>query len=97
MEVKRTCPLGSECKVAKDGVLEVCRWLVEVQGEHPQTGVVVEEEQCAIAAQVWMIGDMAKSARQDTSAVYALRNKIHQAMTHEDSEPRRVGSDRTDN
>lgn len=51
METKITCPLGSECETAKDGFIERCAWLVDVDGISSNNGEKVKESKCAMA---WM-------------------------------------------
>lgn len=51
MDIKTTCPLGSECeKVAGDGI-ERCAWYIKMQGSNPQTNEPIEEWRCAMS---WM-------------------------------------------
>lgn len=48
MDVKITCPLGSECESANNGVLYRCAWFTEVSGTNPNTGEPIQERRCAM-------------------------------------------------
>jgi hypothetical protein len=75
MDIKATCPLGSECEVAKDGYIERCKWYTEVQMINSQTGEKVERWDCAIvwapilqmevAQKISFVGDMAVNVRNE--------------------------------
>jgi len=51
MEIKITCPLGSQCETAKDGYIERCAWNVEIEGTSSNNGEEIKESRCAMA---WM-------------------------------------------
>ncbi|MGK0419178.1 MAG: hypothetical protein ACJARV_000059 [Candidatus Pseudothioglobus sp.] len=72
LEVKLTCPLGSNCEKIVDGVIERCAWYIKLSGVDVQTGKELEEvTQCAIAWQPQLsIGIQAKTVRvADTVSV----------------------------
>lgn len=49
MEVRVTCPFGSECEKARDGYIERCAWYTEIEGKNPQNGERINEWRCAIS------------------------------------------------
>jgi hypothetical protein len=77
LEVVKTCPLGSVCREVKDGKIHQCMWLVEIQGENPQTGEQDNREDCAIAFTPVAILENARWSRGTQSAVESERNEIH--------------------
>lgn len=72
------CPLGSKCEEVRGDVLYTCPWYTKLKGQHPQTGLVVDESQCAIA---WLPVLLCESARQQQStgaAIESFRNEMVQ-------------------
>ena len=77
METRITCPLGSECERAVDGVLERCRWYTKVTGKHPQSHEEVDRWDCAIAWLPLLTIEMSRTNRGQTQALESLRNIVH--------------------
>ena len=75
MQIKQTCPLGSECEKALDGVVERCAWFVEIAGTHPQTGDSINESKCAMAWMPILLCENARTNRGQTAAIESLRNE----------------------
>ena len=75
METKITCPLGSECEKAVDGVLEVCAWYVKLQGKNPQTGENINEQRCAIAWQPILAIEGNGAVSGVAASIQSLRNE----------------------
>lgn len=73
MEVKQTCPLGSECEAARDGYIERCRWYKKVVGVDAQ-GVEHDEWDCAMAWLPILQLENANTNRGVSAAVESLRN-----------------------
>lgn len=73
MKIKYSCPLGSDCEVAKDGFIERCSWYVEMRGQDSQ-GNDHDSWKCAIAWQPILQTEMSGSTRQVAASVQSLRN-----------------------
>lgn len=74
MEIKVTCPLGSECEKAKDGYIERCAWYVEMQGKDA-TGKDHDEWRCALAWLPILQVEVAGTNRQVAASVQSMRNE----------------------
>jgi len=76
IEVKTTCPLGSECEVIKDNQIHRCAWLIEMGGTHPETLEKITEKGCAIRWLPVMQLEMAKNQMSTTMAAEGVKNEI---------------------
>lgn len=54
-----------------------CRWWVGVAGKNPQTGIVEDKHDCAIAWQPTIALEVARVDFSLGGAVESLRNKVH--------------------
>ena len=75
MKIEYTCPLGSECEKAEDGVLKRCLWYVQLMGEDPQTRKPINESRCAIAWQPILMIDGNGATNGVAASVQSLRNE----------------------
>lgn len=75
IKTKLTCPLGSECESVKDGVLERCRWYVQIEGENPQNGERVNDSRCAMEWLPLLIIEGNGISNQTVSSIQSLRNE----------------------
>lgn len=48
MEIKYTCPLGSECEQIVGDHIERCRWYITLEGADPQSGDKIADTRCAM-------------------------------------------------
>lgn len=82
-DAKIICPLmGSECiedGAIKDGELVQCRFWVNVQGLHPQTGEVVNNWDCAFCWTPVLLIENSQQQRQTGAAVESFRNEMVKA------------------
>ena len=74
MEIRVTCPLGSECETAKDGYVERCAWYTEMKGQDA-TGEEHNDWRCAIAWQPILQVEVAGTNRGVAASVQSLRNE----------------------
>ena len=77
MEIRRTCPLGSECEVARDGHVERCRWYQEYAGSDTVTGEEKNYWECSMAMMPILQLESAKTNRSIAAAVESARNVNH--------------------
>ena len=76
IEIKFTCPLGSECEEIKDGKLHRCAWYTCVSGKDPQSEEEIKEEWgCAIAWLPKLQIEMSQTNRGQTQALESFRNE----------------------
>lgn len=75
MEIKYTCPLGSECEEARDNILYRCRWFVKIQGKNPQSEELVDEFRCSMEWQPLLAIEHSLFERQTGAAVESFRNE----------------------
>lgn len=75
MEVKITCPLGSECETIRDNKLERCAWYIKLQGKNPQTGENVDSWKCAMAWQPILMIEGNGATQGIAASVQSLRNE----------------------
>ena len=75
MEIKITCPLGSECERIANGHIERCAWYVEIQGTDPQSGKEVRESKCAMAWQPILAIEGNGVNNQVAASIQSLRNE----------------------
>jgi len=76
MDIKTTCPLGSECEQIKNDQLHRCRWYVHLQGKDPQSEKMIDQWDCAIAWLPMLLVENAQTNRGQTSALESLRNEV---------------------
>lgn len=69
------------CPLIKDECAEhACCWHVHLQGQHPQTGEVIDKYTCAIAAMPMLLIETAKQGRDAAARVDNLRELAAQAI-----------------
>jgi hypothetical protein len=82
-DAKILCPLmGGECiedGSIKDGELVACRFWVNVQGLHPQTGEVINNSDCAFVWTPILMIENSKVNRETGAAVESFRNEMVKA------------------
>jgi len=76
MEIKYTCPLGSECETAKDNILYRCRWYIKLRGKDPQTGDPVDEFRCAYEWNVLLAVENTGAVSGVQAATESFRNEM---------------------
>jgi hypothetical protein len=80
---KILCPLmGCECiegNTIKNSELIGCRFWVSVQGKHPQTGEIINNEDCSFAWLPVLMIENSKVSRETASAVESFRNEMVKA------------------
>ncbi len=74
MKTKYTCPLGSECETPKDGYVERCSWLVEMEGTDA-SGVEHKDNRCAIAWLPILNVEQSQTNREVAASVQSMRNE----------------------
>lgn len=79
IKVELTCPLGSKCEEAKDGAIHRCAWFVQLEGQNPQTGEIVNEKSCAIGWLPVLLTENARVSRGTSAAVESFRNEMVKA------------------
>ena len=87
-DVKILCPMmGGECiedGSIRDGELVACRFWVNVQGKHPQTGQEISNGDCAIAWTPMQMIENSKVNRETGASIDSFKNemvKANQATT----------------
>jgi len=79
LETKLSCPLGHKCEEIKDGAIHRCVWFITMQGQHPQTGEVVDERGCAMAWLPILLVENARTNRGTSAAIESFRNEMMKA------------------
>ena len=79
MEIKYTCPLGSDCETAENNIITRCRWYVKLAGMDAQ-GNEVDEWDCAMSWDVILQLETSANITKGTATIDALRNE--QATGH---------------
>ena len=74
MEVKTTCPFGSECETAKDGHIERCALYIEMRGQD-ETGKEHDTWRCSFAWQPILQIEVAGTSRRMAASIQSLRNE----------------------
>lgn len=74
MDIKLTCPLGSECETAKDGYIERCRWYQEYAGRDA-SGKEHNHWECSMAMMPVLQLEAARTNRSVAAAVESARNE----------------------
>jgi hypothetical protein len=75
MDIKITCPLGSQCEEIKDNQMHRCAWYTKLVGKNPNTGEDVDDWSCAIAFMPMLQIEMANTNRGQTAALESFRNE----------------------
>lgn len=81
MEIKTTltCPLGHKCEEAKDGAIHRCAWFVQMAGQNPQTGEMIDEKGCAMSWMPVLLVENSRVSRGTSAAVESFRNEMVKA------------------
>jgi hypothetical protein len=79
-DAKIICPMmgGEECVedgAIRNGELVKCRFWIQVQGRHPQTGETVNNGDCAMAWMPILMIENSKVNRETGAAVESMRNE----------------------
>ena len=74
MDIKLTCPLGSECETARDGYIERCRWYQEYAGKDA-SGKEHNRWECSMAMMPILQLEAARTNRNVAAAVESARNE----------------------
>lgn len=80
LEIKTTCPLGSECEKVADGHIERCAWYVAIKGDDPQTGELIDEWRCAMAWQPILLVNSSRETNRVADGVHQLRSDVHRRV-----------------
>ena len=73
----KVCPLLTFDPAQPEGCIEHrCAFYTQVQGQHPQTGEVLNEWGCAIAWMPVLTIETSQQTRQAGAAVESLRNEV---------------------
>ena len=76
MEIKTTCPLGSECEKGNaDGSISRCAWYCKVVGKNPQSDQLVDDWRCAMQWMPLIMLENAQTNRGQTEAIEVFRNE----------------------
>jgi len=85
-DVKILCPMmGGECiedGSIRDGELVACRFWVNVQGKHPQTGQEISNGDCAIAWTPMLMIENSKVNRETGASIDSFKNEMVKANSH---------------
>jgi hypothetical protein len=77
MKIVRVCPLGGKCERMIDSdTLERCGWYVQLAGQNPQTGELVDEWGCSMAWLPVLLVENARAAVGTSAAVETFRNEM---------------------
>lgn len=74
MDIKYTCPLGSDCEIAKGNTIYRCRWFVKLRGKDPQSDQEIDEFRCAMEWAPLLAVEHSLFQRQTGAAVESFRN-----------------------
>lgn len=74
IENGKFCPL-----IKKDCVGLQCTWMIQLRGNHPQTGEPVDEWDCSIKWLPMLLIENAKEVRQGAAATESFRNEMVRA------------------
>lgn len=79
------CPMmQSECVkdgAIRNGVLVGCKFWVQIQGKHPQSGETLNHHDCAITWMPILVIENSKTNRETGAAVESFRNQVMDANT----------------
>ena len=76
LETVLSCPLGHKCEEARDGKIYRCAWFVQMAGQNPTTGEVVDEQGCAMTWMPVLLTENARVMRGTSAAVESFRNEM---------------------
>lgn len=76
MDIKITCPLGSECESIVDNQMHRCAWYTNIKGKDPQSEEVIDKWECAIAFMPMLQIEMSQTNRGQTSALCSFRDEM---------------------
>ena len=93
MEIKKTCPLGSECEEIRDNQIYRCAWYTNIKGKDPQSEEIIDKWECAIAFMPMLQIEVAQTNRGQTAALESFRNETVSGQ----AEFNRVLSEASDN
>lgn len=79
LEVKLTCPLGSQCEEARDGALHRCSWYTHVRGYDINTGQDIDSWSCAIELLPKLLVENSGMQRQTAANVADFKNEMVKA------------------
>ncbi len=74
MDIKITCPLGSECETIIDNQLNRCAWYTEMAGKDA-SGKEHNDWRCAMAWQPILQVEMSQTNRTVAASVQSMRNE----------------------
>jgi len=75
MEIKKTCPYGSECETAKDGYIERCILYIPYPMENIETKEIKDIYDCSHNWASSFAREAAATNRGQTAAIESLRNE----------------------
>tara|TARA_B110000908_G_scaffold97353_1_gene114943 strand:- start:1866 stop:2189 length:324 start_codon:yes stop_codon:yes gene_type:complete len=83
-DAKVICPMmgGEECVedgAIRNGELVTCRFWINVQGKHPQTGQEISNGDCAIAWTPMLMIENSKVNRETGASIESFRNEMVKA------------------
>ena len=73
VDVKTTCPLGSECEDVKDGFIHRCRWYVKMAGKDNE-GADVDRWDCAMAWMPILSTEITGNVIRVNASIHSMRN-----------------------
>ena len=68
------CPL-----IKKDCKEHRCAWYINIQGQNPQTGQIIDQWQCAITAIPLLQMEQSRAASNTHAATVEVREAVHKA------------------
>lgn len=78
IKTQLTCPLGSKCEEARDGVVMRCAWFTKLRGTNPNTGDEVDEHACAMSWLPVLLVENTRAGHHTAAAVESFRNEMAQ-------------------
>lgn len=76
MEIKLTCPLGSDCETILDNRMHRCRWYIALRGKNPMGEDVIDRWGCAMEWLPVLLVENAQTNRGQTQAIESFRNEM---------------------
>jgi hypothetical protein len=80
IETVLTCPLGHKCEEARDGKLYRCMWYKHLSGVNPNTGIALDEHDCAIGWMPILLIENSQQQKSTGAAVESFRNEVVKAQ-----------------
>lgn len=74
-----TCPLGSKCQDARDGVMYQCAWFTKLAGKNPNTGEAIDEHGCAMSWVPVLLIENSAQQRSTSAGIESFRNEMVKA------------------